>query len=175
MSKESLKVSLNLWSSFARHAQARICSLRSPFTVQDTERIGRALFSGHVTNSGKIRPNAFSIRPPDYEYSVNRLSCAPREQFVRLSKLDAVRRSIAAAQRDSSKTPGITFKGFAEFLESDLRKIKIDGSRPLYTSSDVTCANPFHGVIGLEPDQTKDYELAVTDNLLAISAFTSEG
>lgn len=157
------RLSCSLWFSFSRLAFTRTLDLSSPRKVADGELLGRALFSGHY-KKGKVLASAFMPKQSSRDLSTNRLSCAPIELYVSLSKRDANTRSIRSGN-------DIGFYGFAVLKASELRGIELDGAKCLDAFGTPSIMNPLHADITLPEYEGKDYDLLVADQLIDISRF----
>jgi len=132
--------------------------------VQDTEVLGRALFSGHINKKGKILASAFKLKKGmPRKVSTNRLSLAPIKWFIQLSRKAARDRSV--------KSQGDTkFYGFAKIEVNQLRQVILLGNKRFFVSGtpDVP-KNPFHADIAIQPDYGKDFDFYIIDTLINIS------
>lgn len=157
------RLSYNLWVSFFRFAFSRAIHLKTPLKIDDSELLGRALFSGHC-KKGKVLAGAFLQKPTSRKLSTNRLSSAPNKLFVSLSKHDANSRSIKSGN-------DISFYGFAVLKAEKLRSIKLDGGKCLKVIGTPDIRNPLHADIVLPAFEDKDCDLAIADQLIEISKF----
>lgn len=160
------RLSCSLWVSFFRFAFSRALNLRTPLKVDDSELIGRALFSGNYKN-GKVLARAFMPKPTSRKLSTNRLSSAPNELFVSLSRHDADLRSIKSGNV-------INFYGFAVLEAGKLRSIKLDGKKYLKVLGSPNFRNPLHADITLPTYEDKSYDLLIADQLIEISRFVNQ-
>jgi hypothetical protein len=151
-------LSFKLWFIFCYVALKNCFRLRRSGVVEDTESLGRALFSGHV-KKGRIQPSAFMPKRGSRALSVNRLSHAPHEWFMELSQRDASRRAIKSQKI-------VNFYGFATIRAQKLRGISFGDNMKFSVRGTPTFGNPLHADIVLPPDEGKDLDLAIVDALL---------
>jgi len=148
--------SIELGARFVGFAAAELARLRSPLRVEDSERLGRELFSGHLKGK-RLKVNAFLINEKSESgLSLDRLSLAPRRLFSAVGRAAAARRSVK-------------FKGFATLDCAKLRSVEMDDGIRLDAVGDPTLENAFHADVALLPDKGDDYYLLVATELNSIS------
>lgn len=157
------RLSFSLWIDYVQLVYSRAINIRAPFKVDESEIIGRALFSGHC-KKGRILASAFMPKSFSRELSTNRLSCVQNELFETLSSLDAINRSKKSGNH-------INFYGFAVLEVKKLRGIQLDAKNSLDVRSSPSLKNPLHADIVLPPYEGKDYDLLIADELIEISKF----
>jgi hypothetical protein len=148
-----------LWGCFLSFSTKCIFSGRSPLYVDDQEKLGRWLFSGHFKKK-KIQPNAF-MGGKTRGISVSRLAHAPLKFFTQLGLKERERRAANVSHT-------VNFYGYAVIAASDVRSVDLDSGDDLVPKGSPTLDNPLHADI-LRPsawDKDKDLELAIADALL---------
>jgi hypothetical protein len=142
--------------------------LVSPFKIPEFERLGRALFSGHVkirATGPKIFLNAFMINPKSENgISVSRISRAPLRLFSALGQKSAAERSAKQGRVDN-------FYGFAAFDGGSPSRVELEDGFKLLPKGVPNSSNPFHADIRLPPDRKRDYYVFIATELVKNSTF----
>ncbi|MBF8254724.1 MAG: hypothetical protein HW373_1419 [Deltaproteobacteria bacterium] len=164
-----MKCSIELWLLYLPFVFKCVIRLVSPSRIFELERLGRALFSGHVKKTltdPRILPNAFMVnRKSESGISTNRISLAPLRLFSELGDMSAAEKSARQGRVDN-------FYGFAAFDGGVPQRIKLEDGFALLPKGIPTRSNPFHADIRLPPDRKKDYYLFIATELVRYSKFT---
>ncbi len=163
----SFQTSFSLWIYFFAFFFKQVSSKRRPLIIDDSEEIGRTLFSGNYDpKKEEIKVAAFMLKLEDVSkgMSVNRLTYAPRKQLGLLFEIDAQRRTAKAREKNSGANEK-KFYGYASIKAVDIRSIVINGKKSLHLDATLTLRNPFHADIWLPVDEEKSLYMSIADAL----------
>jgi hypothetical protein len=167
LSAKSSILCCKLWTAYLILTLRSYRKLCSPGNVENTELLGRALFSGAIDKKGRIQVSAFLPKKGVRDLSVNRVSYAPSRWFEQMSQQDARRRSIRSQQN-------IKFYGMAIISVKELRAISLVGKKLFHVIGAVTMQNPLHANIILPPFEGKDFDFMIADELLTLAKLSNQ-